>query len=93
MWTSRTRGLGSCPPPGLPTSGGLEAAWGQSADPGWTGVRACDLSPLLTTQLRTGSLGPSLQEGRVVCVPGGVAGSVGVDSVRVYGGDWVPKNV
>lgn len=62
------------PPARLPTSSGPEAALGQSGDPGWTGGRARDLSLLLKTPSRAGTLGPGLQEGRVACVPGGVAG-------------------
>lgn len=73
--------------PSLPTSGGFEAALGQSRDSGWTGVRANILSPLLKTQLRAGSLGLGLQEGQVMCprrCGWGMWG--GVHSVRVYEG-------
>lgn len=50
----------SPPPARLPTSSGPEAALGQSGDPGWTGGRARDLSLLLKTPSRAGTLGPGL---------------------------------
>lgn len=50
--------------PRLPTSGGSEAALGQSRDSGWTGVRANTLSPLLKTQPRAAPWGSACRKGR-----------------------------